>query len=201
MTLPATPPEPRKATEQDARRCGIPPWYTIKHWDPTQKPIFLLGTCFDCNSLGKWIYDWTSKKYGQPSPIKDVAGDLWLVLLEFFGKIKRSEEFIHRNNGTTDPELYAELHFLNRLLIDAKGLRDRLQRLLEKCEEPMLRTGTRGNGRLRKDAGLRCVDILFGRDELLEKTEDLIQSMRHWIHGWDEERVRDEKSRRHADRW
>lgn len=132
--------------------------------------------------------------------MREVAGDLWLVLIEFYDRIKRSERFIDRNNGTRDPELHEELNFLNRFLDEGKGLRNRLQRLLKKCEEPMLETDTRGTGRLGKEAGLRCVDILFGRDELLERTENLMQSMRHWIHGWDKECARVKESRQ-QDLW
>lgn len=201
VTLPTRPREPAKATEQDARRHEIPPWYTIKHWDPNEKPIFLLGTVFDCDSLGKWIYDWTSKKHDPSKPMREVAGDLWLVLIEFYDRIKRSERFIDRNNGTRDPELHEELDWLNRFLDSGKGLRKRLQRLLKECEEPMLQTDTRGTGRLGKEAGLRCVDILFDRDELLETTEELKQRMQHWIHNWDEQRARLKESREQADLW
>lgn len=201
MTLPARQTEPRKATEQDARRRGIPSWYTIKHWNPNEKPIFLLGTVFDCNSLGKWIFDWTSQKHGRSTPIGEMAGDLWLVLIQFYGKIKRSEEFVHRNNSNTDPGLNEQLGSLNRLLIDGKGLRKRLQRLLKQCEEPMLMTDTTGTGRLGKEAGTRCVDILFGREEQLEKTEELKQRMLLWIRNWDDEYDGVDGSRRRGDRW
>jgi hypothetical protein len=52
------PPNPLpKATEADARKYGIPPGYSLKNWDPTEEPIMLLGSVFDANSLGKWIYN------------------------------------------------------------------------------------------------------------------------------------------------
>ncbi|KAG7002012.1 hypothetical protein G7Y79_00029g063080 [Physcia stellaris] len=44
--------------------------YSLRNWDPTEKPLLLLGSCFDANLLGKWIYDWT------PSTLKELAGDL-----------------------------------------------------------------------------------------------------------------------------
>lgn len=43
----------RKATEDDARRAGIPAGYSIKNWDPTAEPVLLLGSVFDADSLGK----------------------------------------------------------------------------------------------------------------------------------------------------
>ncbi|KAF2400642.1 hypothetical protein EJ06DRAFT_521380 [Trichodelitschia bisporula] len=43
--------ETRKATEEDARRAGIPADYSYKNWDPSEEPITLLGNVFDVNSL------------------------------------------------------------------------------------------------------------------------------------------------------
>jgi hypothetical protein len=52
----SNPPHPvRTATEADAKRHDIPAGYSLKNWDPTEKPIILLGSVFDANSLGKWI--------------------------------------------------------------------------------------------------------------------------------------------------
>ncbi len=42
----------------------------------------LLGSVFDANSLGKWIYDWTVFRHGSTSPIAGVAGDMWLLLIQ-----------------------------------------------------------------------------------------------------------------------
>ena len=58
-STPASKPAARKATDEDARRAGIPAGFSTKNWDPTEEPITLLGSVFDANSLGKWIYDWT----------------------------------------------------------------------------------------------------------------------------------------------
>jgi hypothetical protein len=76
-----------KATEADAIREGIPAGYSIKHWDLTESPILLLGSVFDANSLGKWIYDWTVFHHGASTPMADVAGDLWLLLIKLAGKL------------------------------------------------------------------------------------------------------------------
>jgi hypothetical protein len=32
---------------------GIPIGYSVKSWDPTERPIIRLGSVFDANSLGK----------------------------------------------------------------------------------------------------------------------------------------------------
>ena len=44
--------------------------YSLRNWDPAEKPLLLVGSVFDANLLGKWIYDWT------PSTLKELAGDL-----------------------------------------------------------------------------------------------------------------------------
>jgi len=56
---------------------GIPVGYSIKNWDREEVPIVLLGSVFDANSLGKWIYDWTVYRCGGGgSPMGGMAGDL-----------------------------------------------------------------------------------------------------------------------------
>jgi hypothetical protein len=54
-------------------------------------PIVLLGSVFDQNSLGKWIYDRTVYHHGASTPMTDVADDLWLLLIKLAGKMKRAE--------------------------------------------------------------------------------------------------------------
>jgi hypothetical protein len=39
----------------------------------------LLGSVFDANSLGKWIYDWTVYYYGPATPVSNMAGEFWLL--------------------------------------------------------------------------------------------------------------------------
>lgn len=48
----------RRATDEDAKNHGVPAGYSLKNWDPEEKPILLVGSVFDANSLGKWTYDW-----------------------------------------------------------------------------------------------------------------------------------------------
>jgi hypothetical protein len=60
-------------------------------------PIVLLGSVFD-NSLGRWIYDWTVYHRGVSTPMADVAGDLWLLLIKASGQYssKCSMSYIRR---------------------------------------------------------------------------------------------------------
>ncbi|KAK5215887.1 hypothetical protein LTR72_011097 [Exophiala xenobiotica] len=84
------------AAEPDAVGEGIPAGYSIKHWDRTEKPIILLGSVFDANSLGKWIYDWTVFHLGASTPMADMVGELWQLLIKLAGKTKRAEECVDR---------------------------------------------------------------------------------------------------------
>lgn len=190
----------REATRQDAQRYQIPDWYIINYWDPDEKPILLLGTVFDSDSLGKWIFDWTIETYGPKTPMGDIAGDLWLLLLQLFGCIKRSEEFIHSNRGTRKLKLRNNMHVLQKSIDNGRSLRKQLDRLLRKCEEPMLGTDTGNTGHLGRDAGFTFVEVLFGREDLLEETEQLQQSIRLWIQKWDEECAEIMNSRWRPDR-
>ncbi|RYN56962.1 hypothetical protein AA0117_g13228 [Alternaria alternata] len=87
---PAAASSPR-ATEEDVRRASIPTGYSYKRWDPAEEPIFLLGSVFDVNSLGKWIYDWTVFHCGLATPLAEMAGELWLLLIQLTGKEGRRD--------------------------------------------------------------------------------------------------------------
>jgi hypothetical protein len=63
-----------------ARKHRVPDGYSLKHWHPDEQPILLLGSVFDPNSIGLWIYDWTVFIYGPETPKSDIADELWLLL-------------------------------------------------------------------------------------------------------------------------
>ena len=65
----------------------------------------LLGSVFDANSLGKWIYDWTVFCRGTDAPISHMAGDLWLLLIELGGKIKHAENTMPKIRSAENKEL------------------------------------------------------------------------------------------------
>jgi len=98
----------KNATEEDAIRAGIPASYSIKHWDSTERPIILLGSVFDTKSLGKWMYDWTVHHHGASTPMADIAGDLWLLLIKLAGKIKRVERHVDRIRNIDEQEMVGE---------------------------------------------------------------------------------------------
>lgn len=129
------PPPSRKATEEDIRKHRIPPGYSLKNWDPEEEPIMLLGSVFDSNSLGKWIYDWTVYCHGPATPIADMAGELWLLLIQLSGKAKRAEECLPRIRKEENREMIEDF------IESRERLFDKLKKLLKACEIPMLRAG------------------------------------------------------------
>lgn len=172
---------PPKASAADAAAAGIPAGYSYKNWDPTEEPILLLGSVFDANSLGKWIYDWTVFHHGPVTPMSDLAGDLWLLLIQLAGKIKRAEECIPRIRRVEDRDLVEDF------LESGERLWNRFSKILKVCEEYMWRAAKKeSTGRktpavaMGAKSGCEFVDSIFGRDRRLEDTEKLMTGMRLW---------------------
>ncbi|KAJ9612565.1 hypothetical protein H2200_004162 [Cladophialophora chaetospira] len=171
----STAPAPtRKATEEDARRHKIPAGYSLKNWDPTEEPIMLLGSVFDANSLGKWIYDWTVYHHGSATPMADMAGELWLLLIKLAGNTKRSEETMPKIQRAENRETVEDY------LESSERLWNRLKKLLKECEHYMLKTRSKKEQVIGMKAGTEFVDSIFGRDRFLERTEKLMNGMRLW---------------------
>ncbi|RBR02349.1 hypothetical protein FVER53590_01825 [Fusarium verticillioides] len=169
---PASIPSTPKATDADARKHRIPAGYSLKNWDPAEEPILLLGSVFDANSLGKWIYDWTVYHQGPATPISDMAGEMWLLLIQLAGKVKRAEETVGRVRTPDNRDLVEEF-------IEAgERLTEKLRSLLKACEAPMLKAAKRKQAGLGKNAGVEFVETLFGRDRELDKTEKFMQNVR-----------------------
>ncbi|KAI1423481.1 vegetative cell wall protein gp1 [Xylaria sp. FL1777] len=164
-----------RATEADAKKHRIPTGYSLKNWDPTEEPIMLLGSVFDANSLGKWIYDWTVYHHGPATPISDMAGEMWLLLIQLSGKIKRSEEIVPQVRTQENREMIEDF------IASGERLTDKLRSLLKRCEAPMLKASKkREAAQLGKNSGIEFVETLFGRERELEKTERFMQSVRLW---------------------
>lgn len=183
-TGPAKPvPHVREATPADAAKAGIPAGYSIKNWDPAESPVLLLGSVFDANSLGKWIYDWTVFRNGPATPISEVAGDLWLLLIKLAGKMKRAQECVPRIRSPDNQDM------VDDFIESGHRLWSRLKKLLKVCEEFMWRAakreGSKGAVKMGKNSGCEFVDTIFGRDRELENTESLMQSIRLWNHRFD----------------
>lgn len=168
------PPVTRKATEADAAKWAIPRGYSLKNWDPTEEPILLLGSVFDANSLGKWIYDWTVYSRGSATPISEVAGELWLLLIQLAGKIKRGMETMPKIRTSDNQEMVEDF------IKSGERLTDKLKKLLKTCEQPMLLASKKKNAPLGQQSGIEFVETMFGREREFEKTEKFMQSVRLW---------------------
>jgi hypothetical protein len=95
----------------------------------------LLGSVFDGNSLGKWIYDWAVYCHGPATQIADMAGKLWLLLIQLVGKIKRAEETTPRIKKKENKEMVEDF------IESGERQLDKFKKLLKACETPMLRAG------------------------------------------------------------
>ncbi|MCJ1394926.1 hypothetical protein MMC18_007806 [Xylographa bjoerkii] len=113
------------------KKAGIPAGYSTNNWDPDEVPIVLLGSIFDANLLGKWIYDWTVHHHGPRSPTADVAGDLWLLLIRLAGKIKWADRRFSLVRAIGDIEMIQDF------LESGDRIWDRLKKLLKVCEDHM----------------------------------------------------------------
>ncbi|OBT65164.1 hypothetical protein VE03_04799 [Pseudogymnoascus sp. 23342-1-I1] len=163
------PPPAPKATVEDSRRHGIPPGYSLKYWDPEKEPIVLLGSVFDCNSLGKWIYDWTVYHHGPATAITGMARELWLLLIGLCSKMKRAEKCLPKVRAPENRDM------INDFIESGERLMDKLKKLLKLCESPMLKacdwrapkTKLIESDQESKGAALRDVEI----DQLGDKLE------------------------------
>ncbi|ROW12572.1 hypothetical protein VMCG_00071 [Cytospora schulzeri] len=171
-----TPLKTRQATDQDAERYNLPPGYSLKSWDPTKEPIVLLGSVFDANSLGKWIYDWTVYCYHPLRTASRTAGDLWLLLIQSFDKMKRAEEALPRIHSMDENESWLIEDFIE----SGERIVAKLEKLLETCEAPMLEALEEDQKQLSRSSGLEFVKTFFGRTRELDRTKRLMQSMRLW---------------------
>jgi len=171
--------KPRVATADDARRAGIPAGFSYKNWDPSEEPIILLGSVFDANSLGKWIYDWTVFDFGPATPMAGVAGDLWLLLIQLAGKVKRADDSLSRIRREENRELVDDF-------VDAgERIFIRFKKLLKLCEDFMMKAAQRETGekkptQMSKSSGVAFVECMFGRDKELDQTEKLMSAIRLW---------------------
>lgn len=167
-----SPPTARKATEADAKKHQIPPGYSLAKWDPDEEPVRLLGSVFDHNSIGKWIYDWAYHHHGPTSPICEQGGELWLLLIQLAGKLKRGRQLVGQMRDADERQLVEEFNH------SGERLAQYFQVILKCCEGPMLKTARGKNKPLGKDAGAECIEALFVKGGLVAETDKFMQRVR-----------------------
>ena len=188
---------PRPVTAQDRAEAGIPAGYSTKNWDPAEEPIFLLGSVFDANSLGKWIYDWTFYRHGPDTIALVVAGELWLALIALAGKMQRAESLLHQkvkrgrySRSSSSTTAASKRKMIEDFLDDGDELWDRIRDLLRACERSMMRVAHRNRRTgqvlsMGANSGCEFVDCVFGPSRQLDATEDLIDSIVSWYKRFD----------------
>jgi hypothetical protein len=167
--------QPEKRAE--AAAWGIPAGYWTKHWDVKERPIILLGSVFDANSLGKWIFDWTVSHWGPGTPMANVAADLWLLLISLSVKLRRAKDAVRFVGTTIEGEL------LRDFIEAGDRLWTRFEGLVSQCESAMwvvAKTRADRSVAMGKQAGEAFVESMFGRDRELERTEELMAGSRLW---------------------
>lgn len=160
----------------------VPVGYSTKYWDGKERPLFLLGSVFDANSLGKWIFDWTVFRFGAGSPMAGLSGELWQYLLRWTIKAKRAEEAMGRVRGVEERQILEDfIRGAERMWLKWTGL-------MEQCECRMLNGPLeegKGEVTLGAEGGIAFVDTIFGRDRELENTERWMHGARLWSERFD----------------
>lgn len=174
-TVAAVIPERSKATEADARRHAIPPSFYLDNWDPDEEPIVLLGSVFDANSLGEWIYQWSVYTYGPATPASELASILWTLITQIASNMKRAEMAMPSARKVDDKET------LEDFLDSGDRLMVKLRRLLKACESPISKASNKKSQQPASiSAGVEFVKILFGADKELDGLERFLHNARLW---------------------
>ncbi|KAF8534155.1 hypothetical protein BDD12DRAFT_757849 [Trichophaea hybrida] len=187
-------PSPRASTDatavdQDELRhkaleAGIPSDYSLKNWDPNERPIILLGSVFDANSLGEWVFNWTKYHHGRTHEATRTAGGLWELLIELSSKLKRARDFFDSIRNVENREIVEDF------MESGERLWHKLKNLLKCCEEYMWSGARRVNSpkyqegktkvQMGKQSGAEFVDAMFNGEKEWEKTERLMRGMATW---------------------
>lgn len=158
--------ERRSATETDALRCGLERGLDLKHWDPDEQPLRLVGSAFDAQSLGKWVYDWTRVVCDRDPVVVDQSGRFWLLIMFVASRAKLCAERQSSLRGE-------ESEMVGDFATSGLRLMDRLQKLLDMCEVHMERVEPNEMGR-------RCVITMFCGGDVTKETQELMSSMGLW---------------------
>ena len=111
--------------------------------------------------------------------MSEVAGELWLLLIQLAGKVKRAEDGLSRIRQQASRDL------VDDFLESGERLWQRFNKLLKICENYMWKAAKKESGRgakvkMGQNSGCEFVDSIFGRDRELERTEKLMTGMRLW---------------------
>ena len=110
--------------------------------------------------------------------LSNFAGDLWMVLIVFAGKIKEAEAKIKLLRRHEDMEM------IDDYLDSGERLWERINKLLKIAEESMLKKARKKSSSkkatLGSDSGSQFVKCVFGQDYELDRTKKILAAMRLW---------------------
>ena len=111
--------------------------------------------------------------------MSEVAGELWLLLIQLAGKVKRAEDTLPRVRQDKSRDL------VDDFLESGERLWQRFNKLLKICENYMWKAAKKEsrdtkNITMGKNSGCEFVDAIFGRERELERTEKLMTGIRLW---------------------
>jgi hypothetical protein len=182
--MPSTPAHDQEEIRRRAAAAGIPSDYSLKNWDPSERPIILLGSVFDASSLGEWVFNWTKFHHGRTHEATKTAGGLWELLIELSSKLKRARDFFDSIRNPENKEIIQEF------MESGERLWHKLKNLLKACEEYMWTGARRVNSpqhqdgktkvQMGKQSGAEFVDAMFNGEKEWEKTERLMRGMATW---------------------
>jgi len=140
----------------------------------------MLTSVFDSSALGKWIYDWSVSEHGPSTPITEMAGELWLHLIQLAGKTRLGEIAMPRIRDQGDREMVEDF------LESGERLWIRFAKLLYIAENKLWQAAIEENGGKtpinfsKEITGYEVVQTIFGRDRELERTEKWMTGARLW---------------------
>ena len=110
--------------------------------------------------------------------MSEIAGDLWLLLIQLAAKMKRAEKglsYVRREENRDMIDDFVE---------SGERLWHRFSTLLKVCEDYMLKVTKKDrSGKpmpMGKKSGCEFVDTIFGRDRKLEETQRIMTGIRLW---------------------
>ncbi|KAM0244019.1 hypothetical protein ACHAP5_006683 [Fusarium lateritium] len=160
-----------------ARQHRIPDGYSLKQWDPNEEPIILFESVFDANSIGKWINDWAVFVYGPATTLSNMAGELWLLLVQLYDKVKRSKRIVTSIRCAENKELVEDF------IESGKRVAKKFRKILSHCESLAVKAWkarTEKELKLKFDSNgvVGIIEAMFGINHEFGRTETFMLQAR-----------------------
>ena len=153
--------------------------YCLKNWNPAMLLIILLGSVFDANSLGRWIYEWTKFHYSPQHYATKVAGELWELLIVLGGKLQRARNFSQLIIGQGNCEI------VEGFTKNGEGHWLKLKELLSDCEKYMWKWAKNGGFKMWGGSGAEFVEAMFSSDKQWRDTMIFMENVGIWCKEFD----------------